>query len=85
MTVMDRPETLEAEIARFNSEDVSAIVDKAKEVYGVTDAQALIDSYQASLARSGEEITASGLSGDALAERMKSEIFDKLSETEYGL
>jgi hypothetical protein len=84
MSVMDRPETLEAEIAAFNSEDVSAIVDKAKEVYGVENAEELIKSYQASLAK-WEEITAGGLAGDALAERMKSEIFDKLSETEYGL
>ncbi|WP_367716006.1 C4-dicarboxylate TRAP transporter substrate-binding protein [Nitratireductor sp. GISD-1A_MAKvit] len=84
MKVLDRPEALEAEIASFNSQDVSAIVTKAKEVYGVDDAQSLIESYQAALAK-WEEITASGLSDEALAERMKSEIFDKLSETEYGL
>ncbi|WP_029057881.1 C4-dicarboxylate TRAP transporter substrate-binding protein [Stappia stellulata] len=84
MKVMNEPEKLEAEIATFNSQDISAIVEKASDVYGVENAKALIESYQASLAK-WEEITASGLSGDALAERMKSEIFDKLSENDYGL
>lgn len=84
MKVLDKPEALETEIAAFNSQDIASIVEKAQDVYGVENAQALIESYQASLAK-WEEITASGLSGEAFAERMKTEIFDKLSENEYGL
>lgn len=84
MTVLNEPKKLEDEIAAFNAQDVSAIVKKAKDVYGIEDAQTLIDAYQASLAK-WTGIVSSGVSGAALADRMKTEIFDKLSEDEYGL
>ena len=84
VTIEDKPATLEQEIVTFNAQDSSAVIEKAETFYNVADAEALVAKYRETV-KKWEKITAEGLSREALIARIKAEIFDKLSETAYGL
>lgn len=79
-----KPAKLEAELATFNATDMSAVIDKAKTVYNIADADGLVATYQEILAK-WEAVTAAGISREALIAKIKVDIFDGLSETSYGL
>ncbi|GGE81486.1 C4-dicarboxylate TRAP transporter substrate-binding protein [Stappia taiwanensis] len=84
VTLVEKPAKLEEEIAAFNGQDISAVIEKAENVYGVKDAKSLIESYTQLLAK-WQGITSEVASREELVARMKADIFDKLSETDYGL
>lgn len=79
-----KPAELEQQIAAFNAQDLGAVVAKAKSVYNVAEAEALVAKYQEILAK-WEAATAGGLSREALVAKIKADVFDKLSEASYGL
>lgn len=84
VTVADRPEALQAWVSEFNSQDMSAVVEKARDVYGIENAETLVRAYSDTLAKWSDRM-AEGMSRDELVAAIQADIFDRIDAASYGM
>lgn len=84
MEVIDAPAALEDWLTAFNDQDVATVVARAGESYGVQNADEVAEGYRAVL-KKWTDRTAAGMSRDEIVATLKSEVFDQLDESTYGL
>lgn len=84
VTVTEKPQALQDWVTKFNDQDLSAVIEKAKSVYGIDNPEALVQAYIETLAEWTERLD-SGMSRDELVATMKAQIFDKIDAASYGI
>lgn len=84
MEVIAAPAALEEWLVSFNDKDVETVVAQAGKAYGVENAEEIAAAYREAL-KKWTDRTAAGMTRDEIVATLKSEVFDQLDESAYGL